>query len=86
MIKADAEGNEKIKVYSNGSAQEGKVGVAAVMICPGKETHRLHYHIGLVDHHTVFEVEMVGLLLGLQLIKQRKQELATRLGQTTRLR
>ena len=32
----------------------------------------LHYHLGSVDHHTVFEAELVGLLLGLHLIKTKK--------------
>lgn len=68
-IEADAKGKERIKVYSDGSAQDGKVGAATVLIRPGKETRKLHLHLGSADHHTVFEAELVGLLLGLHLIK-----------------
>jgi hypothetical protein len=68
LVIANREGKEIIKVYSDGSAQEGKVGAAAVLYCPGKETRSLHYHLGSVEHHIVFEAELVGLLLGLQLI------------------
>jgi ribonuclease HI len=72
-IKADKEGREIIKVYSDGSAQEGKVGAAAILIRPGKETRKLHCHLGSTEHHTVFEAELVGLLLGLHLIKTEKK-------------
>jgi ribonuclease HI/exonuclease III len=79
-IKADKEGTETIKVYSDGSAQEGKVGAAAVLIRPGKETRKLHYHLGSTDHHTVFEAELVGLLMGLHLIKTEKKRTRYALG------
>ncbi|KAF8264457.1 hypothetical protein EI94DRAFT_1593134 [Lactarius quietus] len=45
-VKADKEGKEKIKVYSDGSAQDREVGAAAVLIHPGKETRKQHYHLG----------------------------------------
>jgi ribonuclease HI len=35
----------------------------------GKPKQILHYHLGSTDEHTVYEAELVGLLLGLQLIK-----------------
>jgi hypothetical protein len=73
LIKADKEGREIIKVYSDGSAQEGKVGAAAILIRPGKETCKLHCHLGSTEHHMVFEAELVGLLLGLHLIKTEKK-------------
>jgi ribonuclease HI len=79
-ITADAEGKEKVKVYSDGSAQEGKVGVAAILIRPGKEMRKLHYHLGTADQHTVFEAELVGLLLGLHLIKTEKTRTSYTLG------
>jgi ribonuclease HI len=79
-IKADKEGTERIKIYSDGSAHEGKVGAAAALIRPGKETRKLHYHLGSTDHHTVFEAELVGLLLGLHLIKTEKKRTSYALG------
>ena len=39
------------------------------MIEDGKTIGKLHYHLGKVEEHTVFEAELVGMLLGLQLIK-----------------
>jgi ribonuclease HI len=79
-IKADADGKEKIKVYSDGSAQEGKVGAAAILIRPGKETRKLHFHLGSTDRHTVFEAELVGLILGLHLIKTEKTRTSYAIG------
>ena len=79
-VAADEEGRENIKVYSDGSAQDGKVGAAAVLIQQGKETRTLHYHLGTTEHHTVFEAELVGLLLGLHLIKTEKTRTSYALG------
>jgi len=72
LKKEDATGDEEIKVYSDGSAQDGKVGAAAVLVRPGQATRTLHFHLGAVEHHTVFEAELVGLMLGLHLIKTEK--------------
>ena len=70
--KEDATGDKEIKVYSDGSAQDGKVGAAAVLVRLGQATRMLHFHLGVVEHHTVFEAELVGLMLGLHLIKTKK--------------
>ena len=69
----DAQAPEHIKVYTDGSAQNGKVGAAAIMIRDGKTIDKLHYHLGKVEEHTVFEAELVSMILGLQLIKNRFQ-------------
>ena len=79
-VAADKEGRESIKVYSDGSAQEGKVGAAAVLIQQGKDTHTLHYHLGTTEHHTMFKVELVGLILVLHLIKMAKTRTSYALG------
>jgi ribonuclease HI len=63
---------EKIKVYMDGSATNGKVGAVAVLIRPGKPMHMLHKHLGPESKHTVHEAELVGILLGLQLICHRR--------------
>ena len=67
--RADQSTPEKVKVYTDGSAHSGKVGVAVIMYQSGKPKQILHYHLGSTNEHTVYEAELVGLLLGLQLIK-----------------
>ena len=79
-VVADEEGRENIKVYSDGSAQGGKVGAAAVLIQQGKAPRTLHYHLGTTEHHMVFEAELVGLILGLHLIKTVKTRTSYVLG------
>jgi ribonuclease HI len=64
-----ANATERIKVYSDGSEINGKVGAAALLFRPGKPTRTLHYHLGRDTEHTIQEAEMVGLLLGLHLVK-----------------
>jgi hypothetical protein len=52
------------------SAIDGKVEAAAILIKRGAITNTLHYHLGLDSEHTVYKAELVGLILGLYLIKQ----------------
>ena len=61
---ADAQALEHIKVYTNGSVHDGRVGVAAIMTKNGKTIDKLHFHLGKMEGHTVFEAELVGMLLG----------------------
>ena len=60
---------EHLKIYSDGSAHDGKVGVATVLKKNGKTLKTLHYHLRSAKEHTVFEAELVGILMGLQLIE-----------------
>ena len=60
---------EVIKVYSDGSEINGKVGAAALLLRLGKPPRTLHYHLGSDATHNIQEAEMVGLLLGMHLIK-----------------
>ena len=46
-------------------------GVAAIMTKNGKTIDKLHFHLGKMEEHTAFEAELVGMILGLQLIKNR---------------
>ena len=64
----DKKAPEHIRIYSDGSMQDGSVGVAAVLTKNGKVTKALHYHLGPASKHTVFEAELVGILMGLHLI------------------
>ena len=66
---ADQCAPEKVRIYTDGSAHNGKVGAAAILYRPGRPKRTLHYHLGSAEEHTVYEAELVGLLLGLQLVK-----------------
>ena len=54
----------------DGSGIEGQIGAAAVLYCNGvlKNTRRMR--LGSEKHHTVFEGDGIGLILGLELIKE----------------
>ena len=70
---SDATATEQIKVYSDGSAHGGKVGAAAVLKRPGQPDRTLKVHLGSAKHHTVYEAELAGILMGLHLIKTEKK-------------
>jgi ribonuclease HI len=64
---------ENMKIYTDGSAHNGKVGAAAILTRNGKTEKILHYHLGSAEEHTVFEVELAGLLMGLHMIEANKK-------------
>ena len=68
-IEEDTKVSEAVRIYTDGSAQEGKVDAAAIMIRQGEPNRVLHYHLGPSTNHMVHEAELVGMLLGLHLIK-----------------
>ncbi|SJL09301.1 uncharacterized protein ARMOST_12678 [Armillaria ostoyae] len=59
-------------IYSDGSGFKAKIGAAAWMqpleSTPNREVQRL-LHLGPDTHHTVFEAELVGALLAIDIIK-----------------
>jgi ribonuclease HI len=67
--REDKSAPEKVRIYTDSSAHNGKVGTAAILYQPGKPKCTLHYHLRTVEEHTVYKAELVGLLLGLQLVK-----------------
>src|SRR5229473_990694 len=60
---------ETVKVYTDGSTINGKVGAAAVLTRMGRPTRILHHHLGPVTEHNNHEAKLVGILLGLHLVK-----------------
>lgn len=60
--------NEEIQVFSDGSAQGGKVGAATILTRKDKPDHILHFHLGPDTKHTVYEAELVSMLLAIHLI------------------
>jgi len=71
--QADTQSREEVKVYTDGSLHNGAVGAAATLIRRGKQPRTLRYHLGPATQHTVYEAELVGLLLGMQLIRTEKR-------------
>ena len=67
--EADEEAPEHVKIYSDGSAHDGEVGAAAILTRNGKTTKVLRYHLGPISEHTVYEAELIGIIMGLHLIE-----------------
>jgi ribonuclease HI len=71
-VELDGNSSKLIKVYTDGSAQDGKVGAAAILTRQGNTDHTLRLCLGTTKQHTVLEAEMIGLVLGLHLITTEK--------------
>jgi len=56
------------RIYSDGSDIDEGVGAAAVLVAPEREPKVLRYHLGPSTRHTVYEGEIVGLNLGIELL------------------
>ena len=72
-IREAENAEEEIQVFTDGSALEGKVGAAAILLRAGRPTRSLCFHLGKEKKHTVHEAELVGILLGLHLISTEKR-------------
>ena len=62
-----------IKVYTDGSGLEGRIGAAAVLYRNGVLKGKRRMQLGSTKHHTVYEGEGVGMLLGLELIREERR-------------
>ena len=77
LAREAAAAKEEIQVYSDGSALNGKVGAAAILIRKNRPDRTLHLHLGLEAEHTVHKAEIVGILLALHLISTEKRSNTT---------
>lgn len=50
-----------------------KVGAAAILKCKGKPNCTLCLHLGTMEQHMVYKAELVGMIMGLYLIKTKKK-------------
>jgi ribonuclease HI len=64
---------EEIQVFTDGSAQGGKVRAAAILIGKNRPNRTLHFHLGPETEHMVHEAELVGLLLAMHLIRTERR-------------
>ena len=59
-----------VKVYTDGSGMEGAIGAAAALYRNGRLKSTLRYKLGTQKHHTVYEGEGVGMILGIKLMER----------------
>lgn len=64
---------ERWRVYCNGSEIDGKVRVVAVMYKGARRVKTLRYHLGGAEEHTIYEAELVGIVLGTELLKREER-------------
>ena len=70
-IKWDKENfNRGMKIYTDGSGQKGVIGAAAILYINSTKRGKLYHQLGTARQHTVFEGELVALILGLHLAKE----------------
>lgn len=58
----------RYKVYCDGSGFEGGTGAAAILYRGNRIIKKLQLYIGPITEHTVYESELIGLLLALHLL------------------
>jgi ribonuclease HI len=67
----DAEHDDPdVKVFTDGSGMDGKISAAAILYRNGRMKTKLRYRLGSQRHHTVYEGEGVGAILGTKLISK----------------
>jgi ribonuclease HI len=68
---------DDIKIFTDGSGYEGKIASAAVLYGKNnepKEADSIRFQLGSIKKHTVFEAEIVGVVLALHTIKVLRDE------------
>lgn len=67
--KDDEMASEKLRVYSDGSMIDGGVGGAAVLMKGERIIRELRFYLGSADKYTVYEGEVVGMILAVKLLR-----------------
>ena len=57
-----------MKVFMDGSGMNGLIGASAVLYRFNRLKASLHFRLGDIEQHTVYEGEATGILLATQLI------------------
>lgn len=73
----DRRSTAQVRLYSDGSAHDGGVGAAAVLLRAGARPRILHRYLGSDEEHTVYEAELVGMGLAMQLLKTEVRRVGT---------
>ncbi|KAG2113217.1 uncharacterized protein F5147DRAFT_771067 [Suillus discolor] len=68
-LEEDVRADEELRVYSDGSAIDGGVGGAAVMMEGNRMLRESRFYLGKADTHMVYEGEVVGMILAVKLFE-----------------
>lgn len=63
----------QVKLYSDGSSHNGGVGAAAVLMRVGASFRILRMYLGSDEEHTVYEAELVGMNLAMELLRTERR-------------
>ncbi|KAG2043295.1 hypothetical protein BDR03DRAFT_812345, partial [Suillus americanus] len=69
-IEEEEQANECQRVYSDGSAVDGGVGGAAVLMRGKQMIREKKFYLGTETQHTVYEAEIIGMILAVQLLRE----------------
>ncbi|KAG2051728.1 hypothetical protein BDR06DRAFT_983476 [Suillus hirtellus] len=67
----DTLADEDLRVYSDGSAIDGGIGGVAVLMEGDRMVDERRFYLGKIEEHTVYEGEIVGMILAVELLKER---------------
>jgi ribonuclease HI len=79
-IREDKQANECLRVYSDGSAVDGGVGGAAVLMRGKRMIRGKRFYLGSETEHTVYEAEMIGMILAVEILREEGREGTMSLG------
>ena len=63
------ESSKGAMIYTDGSGYKGQIGALAIVFTNGKKTSALRYRLGPIREYTVFEGELVAIILGFHLAR-----------------
>lgn len=67
----DTVADEDLRVYSDGSAIDRGIGGAAVLMEGDRMVDERRFYLGKTEEHTVYEGEIVGMILVVELLRER---------------
>lgn len=70
--KEDEMAREELRAYSDGSMIDGGVGGAAVLMKGKEKIRERRFYLGSADKYTVYEGEVVGMILAVKLLLDEK--------------
>ena len=72
-----AESIHDVCLYSDGSGYKGRIGAVAVLRRGGEKVEEMRFELGSMKNHTVYEGEVMGMILAVELLKRERRRVRT---------